>query len=196
MYEVEVKVAADLDRVRGLLRAIGVEELGTVVQEDTYYDAPHRSFAATDEALRIRSQDDGTQSATRVTYKGPLVDDESKTREEVEVEVMDPKRMDDILRNLGFEPTATVRKERERYAFEGYTITLDDVDHVGEFVEVETAVTDTDDNGGTVDDEPETTLETARDGAYDVLARLGLDPDDQLRTSYLEMLLEAEPSTE
>ncbi|ADD07012.1 adenylate cyclase [Natrialba magadii ATCC 43099] len=221
MYEVEVKVPAELDRVRLLLEdgtdaedddGIGDEDdstaldatpAGTVIQTDTYYDAPHRTFAETDEALRIRrerrsdsdqNRADGHDGDTRVTYKGPLVDDESKTREEAETAIGDGETFDTILSNLGFEPAATVRKERERYTVElaetdatesastlstDFTITLDTVDDVGEYVEVETEV------------ESETELESARAGAYTVLESLGLDPDDQLRTSYLGLLLDA-----
>ncbi|WP_226481851.1 class IV adenylate cyclase [Natrinema amylolyticum] len=180
MYEVEVKVPADLAAVRERLDALEARPLGTVVQVDTYYDAPHREFAETDEALRIRSErpEDGADE-TRVTYKGPLVDDESKTREEVETAVADHDKTDAILTNLGFEAAATVRKERERFALDGYTVTLDSVDDVGEYVEVETDVED------------KAALEAAREGAYDVLERLHLDPDDQLRTSYLGLLLES-----
>ncbi|ELY69533.1 class IV adenylate cyclase [Natrinema versiforme] len=178
MYEVEVKVPADLAVVRDRLAALEAISEGAVVQVDTYYDAPHREFAETDEALRIRSErpEDG-DAETRVTYKGPLVDDESKTREEVETSVADREKTDAILTNLGFEPAATVRKERERFSLAGYTVTLDSVDDVGEYVEVETEVED------------ESELEAAREGAYDILERLELDPDDQLRTSYLGLLL-------
>ncbi|MDG5759509.1 class IV adenylate cyclase [Natronococcus sp. A-GB1] len=180
MYEVEVKVPADLEAVRARLDGLEATATGAVVQADTYYDAPHRSFPETDEALRIRTErleDDPDE--TRLTYKGPLVDDASKSREEVETAVGDGEKVDAVLTKLGFEPAATVRKERERFELEGYTITLDSVDDVGEYVEVETEV----------DDESE--LENAREGAFDVLERLGLDSDDQLRTSYLELLLES-----
>ncbi|WP_126664804.1 class IV adenylate cyclase [Haloterrigena salifodinae] len=179
MYEVEVKVSADLEAVRDRLEDLGATRKRTVVQADTYYDAPHRSFPETDEALRIRreSSDDGDES--RITYKGPLLDDESKSREEFETGVDDGETMDAVLTSLGFEAAATVRKERERYWLEGYTVTLDAVDDVGEYVEVETEVTEEND------------LESAREGAYDVLERLDLDPDDQLRTSYLGLLLES-----
>ncbi|WP_226041328.1 class IV adenylate cyclase [Natrinema sp. DC36] len=181
MYEVEVKVPADLEAVRDRLEALEATPRGAVVQVDTYYDAPHREFAETDEALRIRSErPEDAPDETRVTYKGPLVDDESKTREEAETSVADRETMDAILANLGFEPAATVRKDRERFTLEGYTVTLDSVDDVGEYVEVETDV------------DGEAELEAAREGAYDVLERLGLDPDDQLRTSYLGLLLESE----
>ncbi|MDQ2048998.1 class IV adenylate cyclase [Natronolimnohabitans sp. A-GB9] len=181
MYEVEVKVPADLEAVRERLEATDADRKRTVVQEDTYYDAPHRSFVETDEALRIRREsipETGTDES-RITYKGPLLDDESKSREEFETAVGDGTTMDAVLTNLGFEATATVRKERERYGLEEYTITLDAVDDVGEYVEVETDV------------EREADVESARDGAYALLERLDLDPDEGVRTSYLGLLLES-----
>ncbi|TYL36636.1 class IV adenylate cyclase [Natronococcus pandeyae] len=180
MYEVEIKVPADLERVRNRLDELGATSTDAVVQADTYYDAPHRSFPETDEALRIRSErPERGDEVTRLTYKGPLVDDESKTREEIETAVGDGETVDAILTKLGFDAAATVRKDRERFAFEGYTITLDSVDGVGEYVEVETEVED------------ESGLESAREGAYEVLERIGLEPSDQLRTSYLGLLLES-----
>lgn len=180
MYEVEVKVPASLEVVRDRLADLEAAAVDDVVQEDVYYDAPHRSFAETDEALRVRHESDGTDDAeTRLTYKGPLVDDESKTREEFETGIDDAETIESILSSLGFEPAATVRKDRERFSLDGYTVTLDAVDGVGEFVEVETEAEEED-------------LETAREGAFVVLERLGLDPDDGIRTSYLEFVLEGE----
>ncbi|WP_049925131.1 class IV adenylate cyclase [Halopiger goleimassiliensis] len=180
MYEIELKVPADLEVVEERLEALGADRTRAVVQVDTYYDAPHRSFPETDEALRIRreSAPDADETTTRITYKGPLLEEESKSREEFETTVGDGETLDAVLTNLGFEPAATVRKERQRYALEEYTITLDAVTDVGEYVEVETDVEDRD------------ALESAREGAVDVLERLGLDADDQVRTSYLGLLLE------
>lgn len=196
MYEVEVKVPADLEAVRRRLRDVDAESRDRVIQEDTYYDAPHRSFPETDEALRIRTEqpiehagestdesvpDDADEGGTRValTYKGPLIDDASKTREEVETAVESAGALETILANLGFDPAETVRKDRERFALEGYTVTLDTVDGVGEFVEVETGAGERRD------------LADARDGVFSLLERLGLDPDEQIRTSYLELVLES-----
>ncbi|WP_435332943.1 class IV adenylate cyclase [Haloarchaeobius sp. TZWWS8] len=196
MYEVEVKVRADHVTVRDRLREQGAEPIDAVVQLDTYYDAPHRDFAETDEALRIRREadidaDDGRNPDAlegalgpaafdaHVTYKGPLVEAESKTREEFETFVAEGETMDEILARLGFEPAATVRKRRQRFALDGYTVTLDAVSGLGEFVECEVEV----DDGADVED--------AREGAYAVLESLGLDPEEQLRTSYLGLLLES-----
>ncbi|MFB6070494.1 MAG: class IV adenylate cyclase [Halanaeroarchaeum sp.] len=178
MYEVEVKVRADHDAVRRSLRERGGERLGTVTQEDVYYDAPHRDFAETDEALRVRRElTDGVETATVVTYKGPLVEAESKTREEIETPVHSPEEVGAILEALGFEPAADVRKERERWTLDGYHVTLDAVANLGEFVEVEAEAEDEGD------------VAPVREGAYDLLRSLDLDPDEQIRRSYLAMLL-------
>jgi adenylate cyclase class 2 len=174
MYEVELKVRTAHDEVEERLEATDADLVGTVEQVDTYYDAPDRDFAETDEALRIREErDDGV--TTRLTYKGPLVEAESKTREEAETAVTDSDAMHDILAGLGYEPAAEVRKERTRYDYRGYTVTLDTVDGLGEFVEVEK--------------ETEDDIESAREGARDVMRSLDLDPDEQIRTSYLGLLL-------
>jgi len=177
MYEVEVKVEADLEAVRQRLDELGAEHVDSVEQVDTYYDAPHRDFAATDEAFRVREETVGSDTETRITYKGPLVEADSKTREEFETRVHDGEVMRSIAESLGFDPAATVRKERERYAVREFTVTLDRVDGVGEFVEVETAV------------ETEGEVGPAREQAFDLLRDLGLDPDEQTQTSYLGLLL-------
>ena len=176
MYEVELKVRATHDAVRGRLAETDADCLGTVEQVDTYYDAPDRDFAETDEALRIR-EERGDEVTTHLTYKGPLVEAESKTRAEAETGVDDADALADILSGLGYEPAAEVRKERTRYEFRGYTVTLDSVEGLGEFVEVET--------------ETEDDVAGARDGAREVMQSLDLDPDEQIRTSYLGLLLQS-----
>lgn len=179
MYEVEFKLRADHDPVRRRLHALGAAPGDTVRQVDTYYDAPDRDFAETDEALRLREEMTEHDESTAITYKGPLVDDTSKSREEHQTRVRNRGAIEGILDGLGFEPAATVEKERERFDLDGYTVTLDDVDGLGEFVEVETETTDDD-------------IADAREGARGVLESLGLDPDTGIRTAYLDMLLAEE----
>ncbi len=187
MYEVEIKVPAAVGTVRERLVAEGTnaERRDARRQRDVYYDAPHRSFAETDEALRLRHEtplSDGIGSEPTggteavMTYKGPLIDDASKTREEHETGVTDADAAAGVLDGLGFTPAATVSKEREFWALDGVTVTLDVVEEVGEFVEVELAVPDV----GDVDE--------ARGRAVATLDRIGLDADDQVRTSYLGLL--------
>ena len=172
-----MKVRADHDAVRARLPDLDAESLGTVEQADTYYGHPVRDFAETDEALRVRreTRDGESDAEARVTYKGPLVEAESKTREEFETGVDDGDTMAAILEELGFEAVATVEKTRERFRVGEYTITLDTIDGLGEFVEVETEAE---------------TVEPAREGAQAVLRDLDLDPDEQIRASYLGLLLD------
>jgi len=175
MYEVELKVAADHETVRSRLETLGAERTRHVVQTDTYYDAPHRDFAETDEALRVRRERGGDGVTVRLTYKGPLVEAASKTRREFETAVTDPDAIEGILEGVGFSPAFTVEKDRTFYRYDDYTVTLDDVTDLGEFVEVETEAE---------------AVEPARDGAVAVLRELGLNPDEQIRTSYLGLLLD------
>jgi len=201
-----VKVPADHGAVRAALDEAGAERLGTVAQSDTYYDAPHRDFAQTDEAFRIRtvasavetfergedlaadvdavlSGDARAGGETRVTYKGPLVEAESKTREEFETAVGNEEEVAAILDGLGFEPVADVRKLRTKFHLNGFTVLLDAVEGVGDYVEIETEV------------DAEAEVEAAREDAYAVLRGLGLDPTEQIRTSYLGLRLgDDEPS--
>ncbi|OTF11720.1 class IV adenylate cyclase [Halorubrum sp. SD612] len=190
MDEVEIKVPADLDATRERLREVGAEHVAAKRQRDTYYDAPHREFAETDEALRIRremSLSDGEGSASSaddpaatITYKGPLLDEASKTRAEHETGVDDGEALAAALSGLGFEPAATVEKRRVFWAYDGFTVTLDAVTGLDEYVEIERAV------------ESEGEVDAAREAAIEALDRLGLDADDQVRTSYLGLLLAGE----
>lgn len=186
MYEVELKVRADHDRVRERLDKLGATPLGTVVQEDTYFDAPDKNFAETDEALRVRRKHPpGASGETVLTYKGPLVDPDSKTREEAETAVDDEDEIRAILDGLGYDDAATVRKERSRFALDDCTVTLDTVDGLGEFVEVELETEqDLDADDGTE------ALDKLRGEATAAMTDLGLDPEEQIRTSYLGLLLE------
>lgn len=175
MYEVEVKVRADHEAVRSRLEAVGADRLGTVSQTDIYYDHPVRDFAETDEALRIRREANGDETA-RITFKGQLVEAESKTRREIETSVGDAEIMADILTAVGFHEAATVRKTRDRYRLDGFTVSLDTVDGLGTFLEVETSASEAD-------------IEAQRERAQSLLDDLGVDPADHIRRSYLELLL-------
>ena len=138
MYEVELKVAADHAPVRERLATLDAEPLGVVEQVDTYFEHPVRDFAETGEAFRIRRESTGGNTDSRLAYKGPLVESASKTRREVETGVDDGATMTQIVEDLGFEPVESVEKHRERFDHGEYTVSLDTVAGLGEYVEVET----------------------------------------------------------
>ncbi|AWB27671.1 class IV adenylate cyclase [Halococcoides cellulosivorans] len=196
MYEVEIKVPVETG-IRDRLAAIGAEPVERVHQTDAYFDAPHRAFAETDEALRIRRERvesravDGSASASgdearidetdarvRMTYKGPKIDARSKTRTEAEIAVDDAETARALLEGLGFERAATVEKNRHRFQIGGTTATVDDVAGLGTYLELERDV------------DGEAEIDSARDALEGTLADLGLNPDDQIRRSYLGLLLD------
>lgn len=142
MLEAEIKLAlapGDVDPLRARLAALGARAHGTRTQVDTYFAHPTRDFASTDEALRLRADGD----ELRVTYKGPKLDPPLKTREEIELALQtDHPTASRLLERLGFRVAAEVRKRREEWTLDGdltVHVTIDEVDGLGTFCEVEVA---------------------------------------------------------
>ncbi|WP_135610528.1 class IV adenylate cyclase [Methanococcoides sp. AM1] len=170
MIEIEIKVRADHGPVMDRILVMGALKVRTEEHLDVYYNAPHRDFAETDEALRLRSVNGGT----RMTYKGRKLDSVSKTREEFETPV-DGEAAKDILVSLGFFESGIVKKTRDIYRYDDITICLDSVEGLGEFVEVE-LVADSD-------------IDLHRERLFEFLESIGIKKEDSIRTSYLEMLM-------
>src|SRR5262245_53568069 len=119
MYEVELKFPlADNAALVRQLEALGAARETPVLQSDRYFNHPSRDFAQTDEALRIRTND----NAYRVTYKGPIVDSQAKTRHEIEIAFGeadgDDMRFAEMLGLLGFREVRTVHKRRVPFDLE------------------------------------------------------------------------------
>jgi len=172
MIEIEVKARADHEALKKRLKQDGADFERTVEQTDIYFNAPDRDFGSTDEALRLRNE--GGQIF--LTYKGPKLDPLSKTRKEVDVEVADFDKMEELIRCLRYKETLRVRKIREIYHLGGALVCLDRVDGLGDFVELETLAVDED------------AIAQRRDFLTNTLRRLGV-MGGLIRESYLEMLL-------
>ena len=148
MYEVELKFPlADPELVVQRLAELGAGKSPAVEQIDLYFNHPARDFAATDEALRIRS----VGQLHLVTYKGPVVDAQTKTRREIEMPIGEGEARDkftEILTSLGFRPVCEVRKTRQPYHIvwqnREFEVALDEVAGLGPFVEVETLASEAD----------------------------------------------------
>ncbi len=191
LYEVEVKYplernggAARLTEILDLLAALGARKVGEQFQQDFYFAHPARDFRQTDEALRIRVQD----QYAAVTYKGPKVDQQTKTRREIEVplrSVQDAERFGELLRALGFRRVREVTKRRVVFHLNwqqrDVEVCLDEVTGLGLFVEMETAA-------------DQTTCDAARRSVLELAERLGLAHGE--RRSYLELLLEQDASSQ
>lgn len=141
MLEVEIKFRSPgNDEVVANLERLGAERLLDEAVEDTYYTHPCRQFKDTDEALRLRKRG----GAAELTYKGPrMASSSAKAREELTLKVDDTLPLSRILERLGFAELTTVSKRRISFAFDKLRVDVDDVEGLGQFVELELMTEDT-----------------------------------------------------
>ena len=147
-------------------------------QVDRYFNHASRDFAQTDEALRIRTVGD----ENFITYKGPKLDQTTKTRRELELPIgsVDAGRgFTELLLALSFRPVADVRKSRRTCGLQWNNfpveVVLDEVQGLGTFMEIEVVIA------------PEH-VEAAKSAVINLAQHLGLQ--DSERRSYLELLLQ------
>jgi adenylate cyclase class 2 len=179
MLEIEQKFAgADFAALERVLSSWGVRQFEEHIEEDQYLAPPDRDFRVTGEAFRIRR----SGADARLTYKGPRLPGEVKTRTELELPLPAGEGMYEqylqLFGHLGYRPVAIVRKRRRQcsYSRQGFTmqVCLDDVDHLGHYAEVEIVA-------------PPEQRARAEATLLETAAELGLKNVE--RRSYLTMLL-------
>ena len=164
--EVEIKSKVeDFERIEKILKSLNAVFLGELEERDIYFNHPMRDFKLTDEALRIRN-------GREFTYKGPKVDEDTKSRLEFTVKIENGENMRLILEKLGFKAVAEVRKKRRNYKIGDVIISLDSLPQLGNFVEIECFGPYT----------------SSRKKVLELAEKLGLKNFE--RRSYLELLLE------
>ncbi len=170
MIEIEVKCPVDdLDTVERILRDKGARFEGMLEQSDLYLAHPCRDFGRTDEALRLRKENE----RHILFYKGPKLDKLTKTREEISTPIPDPESLKLILKRVGFEKVIEVEKIRRVYVMNEVEVSLDLVTGLGGFVELEVQ---------------DLELERGRAMLFGLMKELGLERTE--RSSYLELLLQ------
>ena len=172
MIEVEVKARIDsFKEMEKNLKNIGAVKSKDEFQEDIYFASPIVDFGQTDEALRIRT----TNRDTFITYKGPKLNEKAKTRKEVEMTIESANKARDIFEEIGFKAARTVRKNRQYYTFENFEISLDDVEGLPPYMEIEIALDESED------------YTDAQKQIFELFSKLGIT-DSFERTSYMELL--------
>jgi len=180
MIEIEKKFpVGDAKALRQQLSQFATQEASWVTksQSDEYFNHHQLKFDQLDIALRIRS----TGEKHILTYKGPNQAENTKIREEFEVELSQQQAegVTQVLLGIGMHSVARVQKRREKITveWEGTNITacLDTVEEVGSFVELELVV-------------------AGEDQVQDATATIeslsqALSLEGSTTTSYLEMLL-------
>ena len=172
MIEVEVKAKIDsFEEMEKRLENLGAVKSKKEFQEDIYFASPIVDFGQTDEALRIRT----TNNNIFITYKGPKLNKDAKTRKEVEMTIESAVKANDIFEEIGCKEVRTVRKNRKYYNYENFEISLDDVEGLNPYMEIEISLED----GNDYDD--------AQKSIFELFEKLGVTEGFE-RTSYMELV--------
>jgi len=169
--ELEVKFRCkDLNELRKKLLDMGAKPIDSVEMVDVYLQHPCWNFAERDEALRVRliRSSQSRSESVEITYKGPRSQGWAKARVELVVKADDFQRTLQVFDSLGFREVARLAKRREFFEIDNVEVSLDMVEGLGEFVELE-------DRGA------------GGEGLRRVAERLGLR--DLVRETYLELYL-------
>lgn len=174
MIEVEIKAPIDsFQSVEKNLYKFNAQYIRKENHYDVYFQHPSKDFAESDEALRIRRIGEEYQ----LTYKGPRIGSRSKTRMELSVGVDDGKTLLRILKFLEFREVTEISKERRVFQIDNIEISLDEVENLGRFIELEVKAKSSED------------ITSKEEVLLDLLTRLGISPDKTERRSYLELFL-------
>lgn len=191
IFEVEVKLPLhDVKAIESVLTDLGAKRTNSEKQIDVYLDHPCKSFGETDEALRLRTRKnivvdssdahDIPDTEIEMTYKGPKIDATTKTRIELSVGVDNLEVAKALLLNLGFKDVATITKNRIFYIHKGITVSIDDIQDIGTYLELERVVNS------------EELIHDARKEIFQLIESMGLNPNDSIRESYLEIYLKTQ----
>ena len=172
MIEVEVKIPIEnIEKIKKKLLETGFIYQKTVVETDTYFISDHYDMRKKDKALRIRKTEnlDTGEVKAQLNCKGPKLDQVSMPRKETEIDIYEPEKMEDILKELEFYPASCrVKKTRGYY--------IKDHMNLGNFLELEIIVAKEEERAGGLD------------MIYELMRMLGCEKTETVRDSYLSML--------
>jgi adenylate cyclase, class 2 len=134
MFEIEIKAKVSSHvEIENKVISMGGKFIQKINEDDEYFNHPSRDFKQTHEAFRIRVTDGGAA----LTYKGPVLPGIAKARVEAETSVGNPETIRNIFVSLGFIPSGRVKKTRKEYTVNNCIVTLDNIEGLGSFVEIE-----------------------------------------------------------
>ncbi|MEK7463689.1 MAG: class IV adenylate cyclase [Patescibacteria group bacterium] len=144
MREIEIKLKApDLDQIENKLK-----ELGCVISEQKTQE--DRNFIHKDDVKwfepeigewvypRLRIQN----GEYTFTVKKPVKNELDCIEHNIQID--NPEEIAPIMKMFNYLPGVTVKKKRRMTKYKNYTITLDEVERLGSFIEIEQVVEDGD----------------------------------------------------
>ena len=168
MQEIEVKAKIhDVQIMRQALERLGVTLSEPVTQNDIVFQSAFSPVGPMEKrpVLRIREQGNVVLFTVKISQSNELDSIEH------EVEVSDAKEMHKLLLSLGFTEAVRVKKTRQKAKYQAYEICVDDVEHLGHYIEVEKLAEKAD--GGKVQDE-----------LFRFLKSFGINPADRVQQVY------------
>lgn len=138
--EIEAKLhVAEFDDVRTRLRQAGATCVGRVLETNRFFDRPDAMLQKFGCGLRVRSLQvlEGAGASPTMTFKGRMQPGPLKIRPECEVQVDDADAAASLLAQLGFVQTVSFQKRRESWRCGPCLVELDELPHIGRFVEIE-----------------------------------------------------------
>ena len=139
MYsEIEAKLKVDsLEEVETRLKELSAEFIEEQFQCDCHFDDASAALTNSDRCLRLRKQIAGEYTRYFLTFKGAREQSNFKKRQEIEIEIADADSTEKLLTALGYGRTLSVEKKRRLWQFHGCEIALDELQLLGNFVEIE-----------------------------------------------------------
>lgn len=140
MSEQEIEIKLKLKDNKPLLEFL--KEKGSFQyeknQRDEYFTPAHRDFIKekpVKEWLRLRKE----ENKYSLNYKNWHIEADGKSYhcDEYEVKLDDIGKTKKIFKALDFKPLIVVNKKRKVFVFKDYEIALDEVDELGDYIEVE-----------------------------------------------------------
>ena len=176
-FEVELKARVNHpDQIEARVAELGTFRHETL-KEDVYFK--RQGEAAPIPADRFRLRREGEQAV--VNFKHQLQTGQLEVNDEVEFTVDDPHAFFQFAERFGFEPFVVKRKKARLYQLGRAQVELNEVEHLGHFIEIEILCK----NGDQV---AVARIELAR-----LLNNLGLDATDLEPQLYIDMLQKVHP---
>ena len=176
--EVELKY-----QLKNVANVIGIlDEIAGFIDDetqiDTYYNSPRKNFLVYKNNIshwfRVREEERGSS----INYKiWQPEDSEHQTHSlEYESQISSPESIHKMFVALGFEFLVAVKKKRRRYLLGSIEISIDQVDGLGEYIELEYK--------GELD-----TIENARERLFTCISEIGADVCERDKIGYPYALL-------
>ncbi len=160
--EIEAKMHVDdqlTAEVEQRLIGLGARLVGYWLEADKFFDSVDGSFRGSHNILRLRTRTPIKVNAEEkaegepareaggevnregkiifVTYKGPKLGGQLKSRRELEMAVECAETTINIFAELGYQPVFGIEKRRKEYQIDQCNIELDEVPYLGRFIEIE-----------------------------------------------------------